>query len=919
MSSRRVDNVEMTAGAALGIAPATEDRVTAVDGALRLAANGTGRITAFGAASHSDGDRSPSRPGPVAGGWAVWRTGLKMCRGAWLQGSLLAIMGTCLLLAAAPSTEAAVLPRSAEEPSRTIHYIDMENSAYELTDLMMIQSLQGLVNREEPRIWVLKNPIHLYDVQPGFSANSVMVERDFWFDRLTGYTKLPYTDPYALVAAFADELAGAVIYDEDVLDPTGAGNSGTFNYYTGGSSVNAEPNKSFLPSDTRVANLNVTAMLSARHGAVALTEEQLLKLENDYDVTLPVLADSGALGLDSWEEAYDYALTELAPYMRDDILAANPNYSLAMFDYIIANNIFTFHLKGDPQANSGLTTSEKAKLDALVEQAPGVAPIIGTWGGSTDEDAFGRYLNVKGKYALVTSESFNMSWTSGLPMVRPAASETTRSLVYDPTKVYISFTETDGDTLLFPHLKFPTWFALADREDYPIAWELTPLLAEIDPLATAYYNEQRGSNSYVTPVTGVGYIKYPMPDQYKDDYFELTDDYMAYMRQRTLRTMNYDRFDAAAYTPIPSVEGVFAGYGGLDPERPAVANNRETHFRYMGKPIFINYSFFDRTAISNYSGTEPAFFNVGAQYINTELLTDYIDNLPARFVVVTPGEMVDLYRQYAESVFEEITEAGFLASFTHDESGFLHTDDGSYISDGDHRVADGAHSWVYRFNLDDAETMLELEIDIANNYVVEASVNESVWNVVAQAASDIHDATNRQTLTLDLSSYLTSNSSNTVYVRFRDGSPTDGWGPSLYSVSVNGGIIEGVTSHDTLTSGKMLQDGEFLASPSGTYCLTMQTDGNLVLYSGSNPASNTGVVWQSGVTGTIGNYFAMMQTDGNLVVYQGTGPSNNLGYVWSSGTNGPTSAHLILKDDGKIYIYEGDAPASAGNLLWSRP
>jgi hypothetical protein len=882
-----------------------------------------------------DGDVLPSQAGSFASRWTSLRTGSVMGHdpyrtvwpraqvltkpGAWLQGGLLALLCAWLLLAAASSAEAAVLPRAAEEPSQTIHYIDMESSAYELSDLMMIESLQGLVNREEPRIWVLKNPLHLFDAQPGFSANSVMVQRDFWFDQLGGYTKQPYTDPYALVAAFADELAGAVLYDEDVLDPAGAGNSGTYYYYTSDNSAYAEPNKSFQPSDTRVANLNVTAMLSARHHAVALTVAQLQKLEDDYNVTLPVLADSGALGLDSWEEAYDYALTELAPYMRTDILAANPNYSLAMFDYLIANRIFTFHLKGDPQAGNGLTASEKGLLDDLVELAPGVAPIIGTWGGSTDEDAFGRYLNGKGKYALVASESFNMSWTSGLPMVRPAASETVRSLVYDPTKVYISFTETDGDTLLFPHLKFPTWLALADREDYPIAWELTPLLAEIDPLATAYYDAQRGANSYVTPVTGVGYIKYPMPDLYKDDYFALTDNYMDYMRQRTLRTMLYDRFDASVYTAIPSVEGVFAGYGGLDPERPAVADNRETHFRYMGKPVFINYSFFDGVDIAAYSGTGPAFFNVGAQYINTELLTDYIDSLPARFVVVTPGEMVDLYQQYAESVFEDITEAGFRASFTHNESGFLHADGGSYIAGGDHRVADGAQSWVYRFNLDDAETTLELALDIANNYVVEASVDESTWTIVAQAPADVHDASNRETLALDLSSYLTGNPTNTVYVRFRDGSPTDGWGPSLYSVSVNGGIVEGVPPHDVLTSGRMLRDGDFLISPSGTYCLTLQTDGNLVLYSGPNPAANTGVVWQSGVTGTSGDYFAMMQTDGNLVVYRGTGPSDNQGYLWSSGTNGSSSAHLVIKDDGKIYIYEGDAPASVGSLLWSRP
>ncbi len=836
----------------------------------------------------------------------------------WGLALLLGLTGW-LLLAEAPEAGAAVFPRASQEPASTIQYIDMESSAYDLTDLFMVKSLQGLVNREEPRIWVLKNPLHIYDTGPGHSANSVMVNRTFWFNRLSGYTKVQQTDPYELVDLFASELDGAILYDEDILNPSGTGNSGSFYYYTGDHSSYAEPNKSFVPSETRVANLNVTAMLSAKYNAIALTAEQLETLEDEYDVTLTVLADVRALGLDSWKEAYEYALEELAPEMRTDILANNPNYSLAMFDYLIANRIFTFNMKGDPAAGTGLSASEKALTDDMVALADGVAPVIGVWGGTTDEDAFGRYLNDKGKFAMVASESFNLSWTSGLPMVRPSASENPRTLVFDPTKVYISFTETDGDTLLFPQLKFPTWFGLADREDYPIAWELTPTLQELDPLAGAFYSAERGLNSYVTSVTGLGYIKYPMPAPYRDDYFALTDDYMIYNRYRTLRTMNYDRFDAKAYTAIPSVEGVFAGYGGLDAGRPDVASNKETHFMYRGKPIFITYSYFDGADIAAYDGDGPAFFNVGAQYINTELLTDYIDNLPGNFVVVTPGEMIDLYVQYAEAKFADITEAGFLASFTHDESGFIDEDNGSYIANGDRRVADGGQSWGYKFDLDDAATELEVQLDIANNYVVEASVDKSVWTLEAQAASDVHDASNRQTIALDLSAYLTANPSKTVYLRFRDGSPTDGWGPSLFSVSVNGGEIEGLPPRDHLREGRMLSDGEFLVSPSGAYCLTVQSDGNFVLYSGPNPAANTGVVWQSGVTGTVGDYFGIMQTDGNFVVYKGTGPSDNQGYIWSTGTNGSFPAFLTVKNDGKVYIYEGTGPENTGGVLWSEP
>ncbi|THF82686.1 GxGYxYP domain-containing protein [Cohnella fermenti] len=830
------------------------------------------------------------------------------------------LFAAALLGAAAAPAGAAVYPRASQQPSQTIDYIDMEDDAFTLGDLLTVESLQGIVNREEPRIWVLKNPVHMYDVGPGFDANSTMVGRDFWFDRLTGYTKVQHTDPLELVQSFATELVGAVLYDPDMLDvsPGANGNAGSFYYTTDDDSQYAEANKSYQPAETIVAQLNVTAMLCAKYGAIALTEDQLDELEDDYGVTLPVLADTRTLDLSTWQKSYDYAMDNLDEDMRTDIVANNPNFSLAMFDYLIANKIFVVNLKGDPAAGTGLSMAEKALTDEIADRSGPNTPVIGVWGGTTDEDAFGRYFNPKGKFSLVTSESFNLSWTSGLPSVRPSASESNRNLTYDPSKTYISFTETDGDTLLFLQYKYPHWFGLADREEYPIAWELASTIQEIDPLVGQFYEEERGDNAYVNPVTGVGYLKYAPSAAYRDDYFDLTDDYMDYMRYRLLRTMNYDRFDAIPYTAIPSVEGVFAGYGGADPQRPSVADLTETNFMYLGKPVFINYSFADAQAIKDYDGGGPAFFSVAAQYVNTELLTDYIDSLPASFVVVSPGELVDLYKQYAEATFSDIDAAGFLASFTHDESGYLYADDGSFIADGDHRVADGAASWTYRFDLANTAASLDLKLDIANNYKVEVSTDAANWTTEAVAPADIHDASNRVALDLDLSSYLTSNPDKTVYVRFGDASPTDGWGASLFGVGVNGDIPQ-TADRWLLTAGKQLGSGQFLVAPSGGYNLTLQSDGNLVLYSGPNPAQNTGVVWQSGATGTTGSYFAIMQSDGNFVVYKGTGPADNQGYMWSSGTGGSGASYFSVEDDGKVYVHEGADPDHESGVVWSRP
>ncbi|WP_052441287.1 hypothetical protein [Streptacidiphilus anmyonensis] len=79
----------------------------------------------------------------------------------------------------------------------------------------------------------------------------------------------------------------------------------------------------------------------------------------------------------------------------------------------------------------------------------------------------------------------------------------------------------------------------------------------------------------------------------------------------------------------------------------------------------------------------------------------------------------------------------------------------------------------------------------------------------------------------------------------------------------------------------------------GEYQLTMQTDGNLVIYDvNGNPLWNTQTEGHPGA-------FAIMQTDGNLVVYQGSTP------LWNSGTGGNPGAtyYLCFQTDGNLVIY----------------
>lgn len=98
-----------------------------------------------------------------------------------------------------------------------------------------------------------------------------------------------------------------------------------------------------------------------------------------------------------------------------------------------------------------------------------------------------------------------------------------------------------------------------------------------------------------------------------------------------------------------------------------------------------------------------------------------------------------------------------------------------------------------------------------------------------------------------------------------------------------------------LRPGAALRDGQALASADRRTLLTMQADGNLVLYE-YFASGRRAHLWDSATAGSPGSV-AHLQEDGELVVRRPDG------YVlWSSGTAGTPGAELALLDDGDLVL-----------------
>lgn len=101
-----------------------------------------------------------------------------------------------------------------------------------------------------------------------------------------------------------------------------------------------------------------------------------------------------------------------------------------------------------------------------------------------------------------------------------------------------------------------------------------------------------------------------------------------------------------------------------------------------------------------------------------------------------------------------------------------------------------------------------------------------------------------------------------------------------------------------------LNSNQFVKSPNGLYKLIMQTDGNMVLYTGKNDEVP---LWAT-MTNRASNLpnVANMQNDGNFVIYDKNGTP-----LWNSNTfkKGIAPYQLLLQDDGNLVLYDATSLA----------
>ncbi len=123
-----------------------------------------------------------------------------------------------------------------------------------------------------------------------------------------------------------------------------------------------------------------------------------------------------------------------------------------------------------------------------------------------------------------------------------------------------------------------------------------------------------------------------------------------------------------------------------------------------------------------------------------------------------------------------------------DEATYL-VDASDSILGGTFRFADASNYMVYQFDLPDDLTAAFAQINVGNQFVIEAAAGtdgdfqyEMDW--VFDTGEETRDNSNLDTYTVDLAPYLQNNSGNVIQIRLSDGMPQDGWGPYLTGITI---------------------------------------------------------------------------------------------------------------------------------------
>ncbi len=539
-------------------------------------------------------------------------------------------------LEAAEESEIHLCPKS-PPPARTLYAFrsgDLTSYAWDLR--LTLSCLQGLVNRTEPRLYLIHDR---YD--------------ELWLDWLRERGDIDRVEWLEIAEVFA-RFQPAV-------------------------------SQMFVTDPAVPASINVATMLAAVRGGLVATPNTF----EQFNLPLGSSPDASDVGLDlrtfRWQkdvDAYRWAFQQLGDGLSKQGLAVLAPQEVALRDYLVEFRIPILWISGpgDEERNPRASSDAEMKFaEEVMMQWPPNIPCLG-WPGSGDKQGgIGETLGVRlasrcAKFTPCTAFDA-YSPTVGNLSVHSGTKATLRQRVPETklqtNKVYFAYVRSDGDGWNFQRHYYRKLFDDPAHGSVPLGWQIGCTAFDGQPdLLDYYYRHARPGDCFVNALTGLGYIheedyaqNYPADrrDEIWREYLRLSNIYRRRLDATVIST--YAEMRAELWKQIaamPGLSGVFANYG-----RSRVTTLENLVTTVDGVPIFraINRppgpftftpsarrdaEYFMINEIKRWTPAKrPVFLHVFlANWLTTmDMAANIARGLGEEYVAVRPDQLALLHRQ----------------------------------------------------------------------------------------------------------------------------------------------------------------------------------------------------------------------------------------------------------------------------------
>jgi len=511
------------------------------------------------------------------------------------------------------------LTADAQEPAVVVDLVDSPVSNEEE---FMFTCLQGLANREAPRVY-----LHLQKSDPVWLA---------WYEDHYGLETKELKDPYQLFAAGDWDIDGYVLIDPEALH-----------------------------------TMNLAATYCSIDNLLPVSQEILQRKEMP---DLPVKQDlRGKFQGWSPKQVYQWSLENLYPAASKEIICnldiptpeVRPIFSHHHIrDFAVARRAAFLGLSSNQEK-----APEEFELKAkFFDQLDRHAYVTG-WHMERDREP--EYVRQATKHNLLTlcsSDSSNFSFHRFMKNKEPFRQEkqpNPKEVKFEK-KIYLSFIYSDGDSLNHFARGHGYSYFHDRRGEVAMGWEVQPLLADVAPgMLEYFYHNATEKDSFIPSASGLGYA-YPehMPEDDLRDLLAKTKPYFGKLDAKALMLL-YDphgpnvQIDPALRKVYveelgDTLDAVFEGYWETEGKSAMVDDVvwMVTDLPYlMGKDSETKQIINRLEKFADASQERPAFVSIHLPkgHMNYANVLEIGEALDDRFEIVLPEVLAEGYRRYGNN------------------------------------------------------------------------------------------------------------------------------------------------------------------------------------------------------------------------------------------------------------------------------